>query len=376
MYALKSIARGILASVNHSDVGLIGLDFAIDNINLVQMGKTVNDDIVLKSCCSINYPHSRAELLGSPKKLKSILREAIKEHGFKGKNIVSSMPSDDVRIFSINYLKSKNSNDSELIINALQERIDDDVSEYVIDYLPVRSDHKDGEQSALVALVKNDLVISYLELLRHSGLNVNTLEIRPAAVKRLVYSLYQKHEFKNVLVINFGSDKSYLTITSGRRLLFDQQLNFGADIVIEKMSVVLDMPKETTLDLINKHGFELKGDETLQSYYSDEDITKTLLDIAKPIFKELIDEVNRVLIFAASENHGEAIAKIYLLGSLAHWNGIDNYLDKKLNISVEALQDPLSTFMGGSSKYLSEYQQAPNMAIAAGLALKGLVEYE
>ena len=377
MIALKSIIRGKKTSANYAEVGLIGVDFAVDNINLAQLEKTINGDIVLRSCCSINYPQTREELLNSPKNLRPILRQAIKEYGFKGKNIVSSMPSNDVRIFSIHYLKSKNTDDSESILNALSERLDDDVSQYVIDYLPIRSIDKDGEQLALVALVKHELVISYLELLRHSGLHVEALEIRPAAIKRLVYSLYQEQEYKNVLVINFGCDMSYLTIISGRRLLFDQQINFGANVVIEKMSTVLDMPKEKTLDLINKHGFRSENSRNSSQFaYSDEDITKTLLDIVRPIFEELIDEINRVLIFAASENHGESITKIYLLGSLAHWDGVDNFLNKKLNLLVEALQDPLSKFTNSISKYSTEYQNAPNMAIAAGLALRGLVEYE
>ena len=377
MIALKSITRGKRTSVNYAEVGLIGIDFAVDNINLAQLEKTINGDIVLRSCCSINYPQTREELLNSPKNLRPILRQAIKEYGFKGKKIVSSMPSRDVRIFSIHYLKSKNIDDSESILNALRERLDDDVSQYVIDYLPIRSIDKDGEQLALVALVKHELVISYLELLRQSGLYVEALEIRPAAIKRLVYSLYQEQEYKNVLVINFGCDMSYLTIISGRRLLFDQQINFGANVVIEKMSTVLDMPKEKTLDLINKHGFRSENSRNSSRFaYSDEDITKTLLDIVRPILEELIEEINRVLIFAASENHGESITKIYLLGSLAHWDGVDNFLTKKLNLLVEALQDPLSKFTNSNSKYSTEYQNAPNMAIAAGLALRGLVEYE
>lgn len=377
MIALKSITRGKRTSVNYAEVGLIGIDFAVDNINLAQLEKTINGDIVLRSCCSINYPQTREELLNSPKNLRPILRQAIKEYGFKGKKIVSSMPSRDVRIFSIHYLKSKNIDDSESILNALRERLDDDVSQYVIDYLPIRSIDKDGEQLALVALVKHELVISYLELLRQSGLYVEALEIRPAAIKRLVYSLYQEQEYKNVLVINFGCDMSYLTIISGRRLLFDQQINFGANVVIEKMSTVLDMPKEKTLDLINKHGFRSENSRNSSQFaYSDEDITKTLLDIVRPILEELIEEINRVLIFAASENHGESITKIYLLGSLAHWDGVDNFLTKKLNLLVEALQDPLSKFTNSNSKYSTEYQNAPNMAIAAGLALRGLVEYE
>ena len=377
MFALKTITRGIKSSANFVEVGLIGVDFAIDNINLVQLEKTVNQEINLKACCTIQYPDSRDQLLNSPKQLKPILRHAMKEHGIRGKDIVTSMPSSDVRILSVHYTKSKNQSDAEAILNALRERIDDDVSKYVVDYLPIRSTEKEGEQLALVALVQQHLVISYLELLRYSGLNIEALEIRPAAIKRLIYSMYQKDEYKNILIINFGNEKSYITITSGRRLLFDQSIKFGADLVIEKIASLLEMKETETLELIEKHGFmPEQSKSSAQFAYSDEGITKTLLDIARPIFDEVIDEINRILIFAASENHGESIDKIYILGSLAHWNGVDDYLNKKLNLSVKALQNPLSSFVDINKNQIIEAQQAPNMAIAAGLALRGLVEYE
>ncbi|MFK7816939.1 MAG: pilus assembly protein PilM [Gammaproteobacteria bacterium] len=377
MISLQSLSRRTRTSIIWKEVGLIGVDFSIDNINLVQLGVMVDGDVGLKSCCSIKYQDTREELLSSPKNLRPIIRQAIKEHRFKGKSIVSSMPSSDVRIYSINYTKSKNSDDSELILQALQSRIDEDLSQYVIDYLPVRSDDKYGEQLALVAIVKQELVISYLELLRNSGLHVDALEIRPAAINRLVYSIYQKQDYQNVLVVNFGNDNSYLTVTSGRRLLFDNQITFGVKTLIDKMSNVLEMTPNATLDLLYKHGFEItKHSNTPKSEFVNEDVTKTLLDIAKPIFSELIDEINRILIFAASENHGEPIKNIFLLGSLAHVRGIDHHLDKQLNITVQSLSDPLGTFRQSYSHEMFEEDCTPDMAIATGLALKGLVENE
>lgn len=377
MFALKSITRRIQTSVSYEEVGLIGIDFAFEKINLVQLGRMPNGEIALRSWCSIGYESSREELLSSPKNLRPILRKAIKEHGFKGKNIVSSMPSSDVRIISVNYPRSKNNDDSGPILQALKERVDEDLSQYVIDYLPVRASETDSEQLALVALVKHDLVISYLELLRFSGLNVEALEIRPAAIKRLVYATLEKEDYRNVLVINFGSDRSYLTIISGRRLLFDHQLNFGANAFIEKMSDILEMPKKSTIELIQNHGFDVDtSNQTSQMAYADDDIAKTLLDIARPVLAELIEEINRVLIFAASENHGESITKIYVLGSIAHWKGIDKYLDKKLKISVETLCNPLKPFYKTASSETCDYASTPDMAIAAGLALRGLNESE
>ena len=377
MISLQSLSRRSHTSVQWTEVGLIGVDFSIDNINLVQLGIMIDGKVGLRSCCSMKYINSREELLSSPKNLRPILRQAIKEHGFKGKSIVSSMPSSDVRIYSINYTKSKDSDEGESVLQALKSRIDEDLSQYVIDYLPVRSDDKYGEQLALVALVKRDLVISYLELLRNSGLHVEALEIRPAAINRLVYSIYQNQDYQNVLVVNFGSDKSYLTVTSGRRLLFDHQITFGVNTLVDKMSNVLEMSHGATFELLHKHGFKMAdSSDSFQSNYIDEDVTKTLLDIAKPIFSELIEEINRILIFAASENHGESITNIFLLGSLAHVKGIDGYLDKQLNISVQSLSDPLDAFRQSFSNNIFEEACTPDMAIATGLALKGLIEDE
>lgn len=377
MIALNSITRRIQPASSFVEVGSIGVDFSNENINLVQLAKTVSREISLKSCCSVPYQETREELISSRKYFRTILRQAIKEHGFKGKNIVSCMPSSDVRVFSINYLKSKNTEDNEAILEALGNRIDDDLSQYVIDYLPIRANDKEGEQQALVAVVKHDLVISYLELFRYSGFHIETLEIRPAAIKRLIYSTHQKQDYKNILAINFGKDKSHITITSGRRLLFDSQFNIGADDFIDKMSSVLEMSKESILDLIQKHGFIAKNNESMSGpVYADDDISKTLLDIVRPALSELIDEINRILIFAAAENHGQAITKIYLLGSIANWNGIDTYLEEKLKIRVKALSDPLDAFYNSDAKEASEYKHAPDMAIAAGLALRGLDDNE
>ena len=377
MFALKPISLRAQKSAQFQEIGSIGVDFTEDKVNLVQFGRMHDGDIALKTAICIPYTDSREELLSSPKTLRPVLQKIIKESEFTGKNVVTSMPSSDVRILSINYTSLNSKIDNESLLKALCDRVDEDLSEYVIDYLQVRTNDSDNEQLALVALVRRELVITYLELLRRSGLNVEALEIRPAAIKRLIFSLIEPDDYRNILVINFGRTKSYLTIISGRRLLLDQELNFGAKILIEKISSVLDMTEDAAVELILKHGFEVSStSDSFQTSYTDEDISKTLLDIAKPVFSELIEEINRILIFAASENHGETISKIYLLGSISGWKGMDTYLEKKLKISFEVLNSPLKTFCKPISYINDELINSPHISIAAGLAMRGLITYE
>ena len=54
---------------------------------------------------------------------------------------------------------------------------------------------------------------------------------------------------------------------------------------------------------------------------AETDVSATLLEIVKPCYLDLIEEINRVLVFTASETHGVPVSRVCLLGSVAHWPG-------------------------------------------------------
>ena len=375
MIALKKITQYLPSSDNtFVKEGFVGLDFASKKINLVQFGILSSGAIAVKEYCSIPYSDSREELLASPKKLRVIIRKAFSQYDFSTKKIVSSIPSQDARIISVNYSKPKLTGDESPIIDAIRNRIEDDLSQYVIDYVPIRSRDRDSEQIAIVALVKTEVVLSYLEAFRHAGLQVEALEVRPASINRFIYSCLEKNDFKNVLAINFGETNSFLTITSGRRLLFDQQIDFGSKKILDDIASTLDVPLETAIQLIEKHGFDESHAALNPKLVYPEHIAKTLLEICEPRLNKLIDEVNRALLFSTSENHGESISNIYLLGSLAFWQGVDRYIENKVEISTKTIDRPLTQFEDPLEVVAKEdIHSKPDVAIAAGHALRNLV---
>lgn len=374
MIAIKSFPHLIKSKSPFAKIGLIGLDFALEKINLVQLGELTDGELALKSVSSHPYETSREGLLASPKQLRETIRKALKKNDFSGKRLVSSIPPDEVRIISINYPNKKKNNDTSPIIKAIKERIDDDLSNYVIDYIPLRADDSDLDQLAMVAIVKNDIVLKYLNAIRYAGLEVEALEIRPAAINRYVYSILERKENHNILSINFGIHKSYLTITSGRRLLFDRQVEFGSSQLIEMISSELDMPVEVVQQLVEKYGFGGDRSKSTPQLVDEQDYAKTLLSICKHKLEKLLDEVNRALLFSASENHGVSINKIYLFGSMSFWRGLSAYLQDQLKVDVETIKNPLASvsdpysyLQSNNPSYTSE------LSIAIGHALRGII---
>ena len=376
MMALRHIFERVSPVTLPYRCGPIGLEFAREKLHLVQLEKSAQDIIKVRTSTSLPYLTDRADLFNAPAKLKSLLRKGLKRHHFQGSSVVAAMPLPDVRIMSVTYRVKRSQSEQKALHKLLTERIEGDLRDYVVDYLPVRSDTQDEERLAVVAVAKRAAVINYLELMRKAGLQVQALEIGPVAIKRLISTLSEP-DHQHVLALNFGRHSSYLTMISGRRLLFDQQIDFGEQTLLRQISKALDMDEDGAQRLVYRFGLDPSEHATSQQDVAidDNDIRSTLLQIVKPSFLTLVEEINRALIYAASETRGETVKRIYLLGSIARWRGADEVLNWLLDIAVMNIPDPLSNF---STTAISDADAtdvwAPEIAVATGLALRGLIE--
>lgn len=374
MFALNQAIQTISPTTRMNRVGRIGLECAINELHLVQLETASSGGIRVRARASVSYQGGRSELLQSPRQLRALIRKALSKGCFKRRKVVTAMPGGETRIMPVNYNVKPGQGDASVILKLMGERLEGDVSEYVIDYLPIRTESQADDRSALVAIARRKAVLEYLEVLRKSGLEVDCLEIGPVAIRRLVAAMAPQGKRDNVLVINFGSVASFLTLISGNRLLLDQAIQFGESMLLAKIMEALDMPEPSVRKLIEMHSLDPRdGDKEHALDAVDIDVAATLQEILKPLFLELIDEINRALIYMASQTHGESVDRIYLLGSVARWQGADKLLNELLVLPVETIPNPLKTFLRpGMPEAIHELDAAPEIAVATGLALRGL----
>ena len=104
-----------------------------------------------------------------------------------------------------------------------------------------------------------------------------------------------------------------------------------------------------------------------------DDIRETLLQIIRPRFAPLIDEIRQTLVYASAQTRGAAARRVFLVGSIARWCEVDRLMTELLDIDVRTVPDPLSLFSQG------DIQQSPGaepeIAVATGLALRGMFDH-
>lgn len=357
--------------------GLIGLDIGLDRIHLCQIRPLEQGQYAITAKASVDYSGSRDDLLAAPKKLKSLLGEALKQNRFRGRKVAALMPWDQVKIILLTYKASVGDVDAE-VIKMLSSRVDGSIEDYVVDYVPVRSNPGDEEHMVVATVAPRHKVDSMLNALIACGLEVDSLDIAPTALRRIVSALYTGHAADNVLMIHTYRDESYLTVISGRRLLFNQSVGFGETMLLQSIARELDLDLESARRLLLENGFEKQSMARAIGADVEQDISATLLEIVKPCFLELVEEINRILVFTAAETHGVPVSRVCLLGSIAQWPGAQQVLLSLLDFDAP----------DGQTEFTQVFQDENDdtripwaglfseISIAMGLALRGLVDHE
>lgn len=378
MAAMSVVAKAaamLRPRLSAREIGPIGIDFGLEAMHLVQLEMAAGRLPEVYARASLSYS-SRREMLQTPHQFRSLIKRALQADRFYGRKAVIAMPSGMFRTVSINYT-AKGGKDAEAaaIVKVMRDRLDGDIGDYVLDYLPVKSRSKNDELLALVAVSERKPVVEFLELARKARLDVQSLEIGPVAISRLVGALSTEGGSGNVLVINSGRRASYLTLISGTDLLFDQEVAFGENSLIQQAAETLDMSEGMARDLVLRSGVSAAG-RGAASQLGDEDasLVGTVSEILKPQFLQLVEEIKRVCMYAAAETRGGNVHQVYLLGSIARWPGSDDLLSTLSGTDVAKIPDPLALFPQSDQSRAAAGKTAPEIVVATGAALRGMRE--
>ncbi len=357
-------------------VGPIGLHFADEQVHAVQLRRTVGGKYCLRAWASLNYLDTREDALASPARLQRLLGNLWQRAPFRGRQVVTALPPAMVRISSLSYQLSGPGSDGEVILRLMDERLEGGARDYVIDYLPVRTGSNRDKVALVTASAKTD-VLNFLEQLRQARIDVTELEVSPAAVNRLIGLLPKPAGARgNVMIINYGAERSYLTLISGRRLLMDKEINFGSNLVIKQIAKSLDVSLAMAEEMAVRQGL---AQQTSRPFGATQELTpddlNPVMEIVRPAFAGLVEEVRRACLYAASESQGEVIEQVYTFGSIARWPGADELLSEIAKLPVSTSMPITAIFDGGDETDMIDYAGVgPELAVATGLALRGLTD--
>ena len=367
---LKS-SRSLMARLTKAPP--IGLYFGRDTVNLVQMEETAQA-LRIRAISALPLPNAREALIRNPQAFKAVLKQARATQPFSGNRVVSSLSSQEVKTSTVIYKRQKGMTDEQSLVAELRERMPGELSESVVDFMALRHADPDVEVGeALVAVAPRKNVLAYLDALNAAGLEVDSLDVGPNALARLVRhsGSQQWREFPklpNALLINVGSHTTFLSVIWGRRLILDRPVDFSEHRLLARLMKVLGM--QESLALLFLHDMEQTGPVA-------EETRRTALEVLRPEIQALQQEINRTLVYMASKTRGKSVDVIFLAGGVARYPSLLKGFQQSLQVPV-ALLNPLSLFASGpaAATFDTSLGLRPGIVLASALALHGIAEQD
>ena len=359
---LRDLADSLKARFAPRETPPIGADFAAHALNLVQ-ALPRNGGWHLQAAASLPYPVARAELLAAPADLARFVAGALASGPFQGRRVVSALPPGDVRILPLSVQLAQGQSEAQAVARAATEQLGSQAANAVIDYYQVRgADGDSGTRQVLVAAAGEARVLAYLAMLEAARLEPVALDIGPAAIARLLAAIHGSEIGQSVLLLNFGSAKSFVTVIWGRRLMLDREIDFGEEQLAQVLSGALDLAPATATSLLREHGLGSRGGDGQHAA-----LRRAIHDVLHPACLALADELAHTQVYVASRTRGSMISRVYLNGSLARYPDIQARIGELIDVPVHLL-DPFAAFGGALPPIDAGIGRS--IALAAGLALR------
>lgn len=376
----------------------IGLDIGHNSIKMIQLG--INEERI--SVLAADKVRVEAGINGDGEARRSFVISAIKQilakGKFRGRNVVSCLPNDELRITSLRLSETETDEIEVALKKEASQRFGLDPEKDTINYL-VAGDVQYGDE------VKNELILFAAsdETIRSHIAMLEEVQLRPVAIDTVPCALFRSFERsrrreedkeQTVVFVDVGSQFTTVVFGRGGEISFTKQIPIGGEKfnseIASKLGVSIDeaeiLREKLQMESAIKAGIGLgvpksssPGQDRAVSILQagqdgnalDTSTQQVMVDAIGAAAEELAKEISLCLRYYTVTFRGKLVERAVFSGGEAYERILLNVLRRHLTAKVEVAQ-PLKglditnvNFDNNRRDLLCEW------AVAVGLSLKG-----
>lgn len=341
---------------------MVGVDIGSSSVKAVELqGK--NGDFQL---ISLGYESLQPDSVvdGQIMELNSVsnaIGNIFKEHKIKTTRVAAGVNGHSVIVKNIVLPQMSQEELQESFAWHAEEHIPFDISDVNLDYHVTGS--TDEAIHVLMAACKRDKVANLKQAIQLAGKQPALIDVDAFALQNCYELNYDPRPGDVVALLNIGASTTNINILNGSRSVFTRDATFGGNQYTSLLQKELGLTFEQAEQV--KRGMALpNGHEKVETA----PILETVSDI-------LALEIQKTMDFyrATVEVGNSEVGKILVSGGGSKLSGLIAFLSKQFEIPVEIF-DPFKKIKIDSRGFDPEYmrEMVPEMAIAVGLALRGV----
>ena len=367
----------------------IGLDIGHNSIKMIQL--LIDDEQI--SVIAADEARIDADVNGDEQTRRSFVVSAIKRMlangSFQGKNVVSCLPSNKLRITSLRLAEAQRQSIEQALKKEVAHRFGLDPDKDSLDYMVAGSVQQGDE-------VKNELILFATdnETIKNHIATLEEAELRPVAIDTIPCALFRsferslrRQEDRNRTAVFVDVGSCCTTVVFGRagEISFIKQIQIGGQKFTQEIAAKLGIDVNEAEMLqealrVDPGLFSLKSDPTEQApvenwHNIDMSTRQVMVDAVSAVADELVREISLCLRYYTVTFRGKRVDRAVFAGGGAYEDILLNILKRRLAVEIELAQ-PLRGFDLTSGRINVNFNSDIRglfceWAIAVGLGLKG-----
>lgn len=328
----------------------VGLDISSQRISIVEI-ELKNNNFYIKKYGSIPTPVSSDEggYIDEPRILGEKLAKLIDELGLKGSAVTTAVGGQQVytrtMIMPQMSLKDIRKAATYQAMNMLPINIDD----ASIDVFPLRNfeDEEGKKTEVFFAAVRRQQIDNLYNCCEIAGLKLKRVELEPLALQRVISSTNILSDIESTAILQIGASRSYFAVYNQNIMQSMRSIAFGSSLVFQQL-------QKDNFRIANYDSFDACAEES------------------EYLFRDLIQETNRLIEYYLMQNNNKKIERIILSGGVSQIKGLDKLLSERLNLKIDKLILSDNIFLPHQldKNQVDDFYHSYSLAI--GLALRDL----
>lgn len=350
-----------------------GIDIGQSSLKALRCVKGADDTIVAEGYDFIEYPKNLSAADADPVEIvRDSLEQFLSRNDVVGDKVAISVPGQAglSRFFKPPPVDARKL--SNLVEFEVSQQIPFPIEDVIWDWqqLGGTTDEEGRVADAEIGLfaMKRDAVFRALQPFDDAGVEVDFVQLSPLSIFNVVCrdqidELPSAEDFdpenppESIVVLSMGTDTTDLIVTNGIKLWM-RNIPIGGNHFTKQLSREMKLTQAKA--------------EHLKRNAKMAENPKAVFQAMRPVFNDLVNEVQRSLTFFQSMDKSAVISKVVLLGSAAKLPGLTQFLGKQLELPVTRAGD-FKHLQGDDVTSQSTFaNNALSFAPCYGLCLQGL----
>ena len=387
---MKGKSQMISWKLKNRNLQPIGLDIGHNSIKMIQL--SMDDGHIRVSAADKTRiaPDINGDEQERTEFVISAVRKMLAEGNFRGKDVISCLPNDKLKITSLRLVETEAEEIEQVLREEVAQRFglnpDIDAVNYVVAGNVQQGDEMKNELVLFVA--DNETIRSHIEMVEQMGLRPAAIDAVPCALFRSFERSLRRQEDKEQTVVFVDVGSWFTTVVFGRggQISFVKQIPIGGDKFNRQVAAKLGVSileaeilrerlrKERAADSSSasvENGRWASGTDSVNRGGLDASTRQVMVDAIGAVAEDLAREISLCFKYYTVTFRGKRVERAVLAGGEAYENILLNVLRRQLTVEIETAQ-PLRGFDMMNVNFESDKRDLLcEWAVAVGLGLKG-----